>query len=207
MVTMLGFGGVTGAVKVAEVDITPANVWVVTTVSTPQLVPLHPGPEMVQERLVEGLEPATGVSVDSMMPEPPEAIAGGAESCREKLLVMVTAADACLAGSATLCAVRVRVDAAGRNCGAVKLPFASSEPQAAGQARPERLQRIAVFGCPALVIAAWNGCVAPSSTPDAPGVSAMAMSLRMDIVAEAFCAESATLCAVMVMVGEAGRIC
>jgi len=57
------------------------------------------------------------------------------------------------------------------------------------------------------VIAAWNGCVAPSSTPLVAGVSAMAVSLRMDIVAEAFWAESATLCAVMVMVAEAGRIC
>ena len=141
-----------------------------------------------------------------MVPDPPEATAGGAESCREKLLVMLTAAETCSPGSATLCAVRVTVDAAGRNCGAVKLPFASSEPQAAGQATPEILQRIAVFGCPALVIAAWNCCVAPSSTPMTPGVSAMAMSLRMEIVADACLLESVALCAVMVTVAEAGRI-
>src|SRR5260370_19999213 len=134
----------------------PPNVGLVAWVSTPQLVPLHPGPEMVQERFVEGFEPAIGVRVEAMVPDPPEATAGGAESCKEKLLVMVTAAETCLPGSATLCAVSVRVDAAGRNCGAVKLPFASSEPQAAGQARPEILQRIAAFGCPAVVIATGN---------------------------------------------------
>jgi len=150
----LGFGGVTGAAYVAEADMTPPNSWVVALVSTPQLAPLHPAPEMIQERFVEGFEPATGVSVDAMMTDPPAATAGGAESCREKLLVMVTTAEACLAGSAMLCAVRVTADAAGRNCGAVKLPAASSEPQEAGQASPERLQRTAAFGCPALMIRA-----------------------------------------------------
>ena len=203
----MGFGGVTGAAYVAEIDMTPPNDWVVTTVSTPQLVPLHPGPEMVQERFVEGFDPTTGVRVEAMMPDPPEATAGGAESCREKLLVMVTAVDARLAGSATLCAVRVTADAAGRNCGAVKLPFTSSEPHAAGQATPERLQRIAALGCPALVIAAWNGCTAPSSTPMAFGVSTTEISLRMTIEAEACLVESAALCPVMVTVVEAGRIC
>src|SRR6266403_731304 len=206
MVTMLGFGGSGGAAYVAEIDMTPPNAWLVTMVSTPQLAPLHPGPEMVQERFVEGFEPAIGVRVEAMVPDPPEATADGAESCREKLLVMVTAAETCLPGSATLCAVRVTADTAGRNCGAMKLPFTSSEPHAAGQATPERLQRIAALGCPALVIAAWNCCVAPSSTPIAPGVSAMAMSLRMELVAEACLAESTTLCAVIVMVAEAGRI-
>src|SRR5258705_8000591 len=115
MVTMLGFGGVTAAAYVAEIAMTPPNTWLVTMVSTPQLVPLHPGPEMVQERFVEGFHPTIGVRAEAMMPDPPEATAGGAESCREKLLVIVTAVDACLAGSARLCAVRVRVDAAGRN--------------------------------------------------------------------------------------------
>ena len=65
--------------------------------------PNSPGPGMVQERFVEGFDPTIGVRVEAMMPDPPEATAGGAESCREKLLVMVTAANACLAGSATLC--------------------------------------------------------------------------------------------------------
>src|SRR5258705_4016399 len=107
MVTMLGFGGIGGAAYVAEIDMTPPNACLVRMVSTPQLVPLHPGPEMVQERFVEGFDPTIGVRVEAMMPDPPEATAGGAESCREKLLVMMTAVDACLAGSARLCAVRV----------------------------------------------------------------------------------------------------
>src|SRR6266436_9019504 len=119
MVTMFGFGGIGGAAYVAEIDMTPPNAWLVTMVSTPQLVPLHPGPEMVQERFVEGFEPAIGVRVEAMMPDPPEATAGGAESCREKLLVMVTAADACLVESAALCAVTGRVAGMGRICGAV----------------------------------------------------------------------------------------
>lgn len=203
----MGFGGVTGAMHVAELDMAPPNAWVVTTVSTPQLVPLHPGPEMVQERFVEGFEPATGVSVEAIVPEPPEARLDGAESCREKLLVIVTTAEACFAGSATLCAVRIRVGAAGRNCGAVKLPLVSSEPQEVGQARPKRLQRIAVLGRPPLEIAARNGWTAPSSTPMTLGVSAMATSLRMEIVAEACLLESAALCAVMVIAPTVGRIC
>jgi hypothetical protein len=44
---------------------------------------------------------------------------GGAESWREKLLVMVTVAEACLEGSAKLCAVMVTAAAAGKICGAV----------------------------------------------------------------------------------------
>src|SRR5258705_2823822 len=206
MVTMLGLGGIGGAAYVAEIDMTPPNAWLVTMVSTPQLVPLHPGPEMVQERVVEGFEPAIGVRVEAMVPDAPEATAGGAESCKEKLLVMVTAAETCLAGSAALCAVMVSVDAAGRNCGAVKLPFASSEPQAAGHATPEILQRIAAFGCPALETAAWNCCVAPRSTPMTPRVSVKSPSLRMEIVAEACLVESAALWAVMVTVADAGGI-
>src|SRR5947209_7547594 len=107
MVTMFGLGGAGGAVYVAEVDIAPPTSWVVITVSTPQAVPLHPGPESVQERFGEGFEPATGVSVDAMMPEVPDVTARGAESCREKLLVTVSCADVCFDGSATLCAVTV----------------------------------------------------------------------------------------------------
>src|SRR5260370_1556193 len=93
----------------------PPNVGLVAWVSTPQLVPLHPAPEILQERFVEGFEPAIGVSVEAMVPDPPEATAGGAASCKEKLLVMLTAAETCLPGSATLCAVRARVVAGGRN--------------------------------------------------------------------------------------------
>jgi hypothetical protein len=60
--------------------------------------------------VVEGFEPASGVSVAAITPAPPQATLGGAESCSEKLLVMVTAAEACFAGSATLCAVSVTAE-------------------------------------------------------------------------------------------------
>lgn len=66
-----------------------------------------------------GFEPGTGVNVAVMTPEPPEATLEGAESCSEKLLVMVTAAEACLEGSATLWAIMETVASAGRICGAV----------------------------------------------------------------------------------------
>jgi hypothetical protein len=69
------------------------------------------------------------------------------------------------------------------------------------------LQRIETSGWPLLLIDAWNGCVAPSSTPLAPGVSETAMSLRMVIVAEACLVASVTLCAVTVTVVDAERIC
>ena len=91
----------------------------VATARTPQLVPLHPAPESVQESVELGIEPGTGVNVAAMTAEPPEAMLEGAESCREKLLVMVTAAEACLDASATLCAVTVAVAGVGRICGAV----------------------------------------------------------------------------------------
>ena len=103
-----------------EVEIAPPpKACVVTTASTPQLVPLHPVPDRAQERVVEGFEPGTGVSVAAITPEAPEARLEGAESCSEKLLVIVTAAEACLAGSATLCAVTMTVASAGRICGAM----------------------------------------------------------------------------------------
>ncbi len=119
MVTVLGLGGVTGAMYVAEVDIAPLPEACVVTTSTPQLVPLHPAPESVQESAGLGFEPGTGVNVAAMTLEPPEAMLEGAESCREKLLVIVTAAKACFDGSATLCAVTVTVAGARRICGAV----------------------------------------------------------------------------------------
>jgi hypothetical protein len=83
----------------------------------------------------------------------------------------------------------------------------SSAPQAAGQDRPEMLQRMAGFGWPLLAIAARNGCVAPSSTPMEVGVSAMVMSLRTVMLAEACFVGSATLCAVTVTVARVGRFC
>jgi len=69
------------------------------------------------------------------------------------------------------------------------------------------LQRIETSGWPLLLIDPWKRCVAPSSTPVAPGVSEIAMSLRIVIVAEACLVASATLCAVTVMVADTGRIC
>lgn len=86
------------------------------------------------------------------------------------------------------------------------MPFASSEPHAVGHAEPEKLQRTAVSGWPLLLIAAWNICVAPSSTPVALGVSKMVMSLRIVMVAEACLVASAILCAVTMTVADVGRI-
>lgn len=85
------------------------------------------------------------------------------------------------------------------------MPFASSEPHAEGHDEPEMLQRMAMSGWPLLPIAAWNGCVAPSSTPVAPGVSEMVMSLRIVMVAEACLVASAILWAVTVTVVGVGR--
>jgi len=83
--------------------------------------------------------------------------------------------------------------------------LASSAPHAAGQAGLEILQRIAVSGWPLLLIAARNGCVAPSSTPMALGVSAMATSLVMVSGAAANFVGSVLLVAVICTVGEIGR--
>src|SRR5260370_7847157 len=123
MVTVLGLGDVTGAVYVAEVDTAPApRACVVATTSSPQVVPLHPAPESVQDSVVLGFEPRTGVSVAAMTLEPLEAMLEGAESCREKLLAMVTAAAACLEGSAPLCAATVTLPAPARMSAALQLP-------------------------------------------------------------------------------------
>ena len=97
----------------------PPRACVVTNASAPQLVPLHPVPDRVHDNVVLGFEPTTGVSVATITLEPPEAMLEGAESCKEKLLVMVTVAEACLEESATLCTVSVTVAGVGRICGAV----------------------------------------------------------------------------------------
>src|SRR5260370_24985977 len=91
----------------------------VTPTNTPQLAPLHPLPESDHASVVLGFELATGVSVATMVVEPPEPTPAGAESCNEKLLVIVTVAKVCFEGSATLCAVIVTVAGVGRICGAV----------------------------------------------------------------------------------------
>jgi hypothetical protein len=78
----------------------------------------------------------------------------GAESCNKKLLVIVSAAAACFAGSATLCAVTTAADGLGKICGAVKLPLLSTAPHPEEHAAPETLQRTEVSGWPLLEIAA-----------------------------------------------------
>jgi hypothetical protein len=92
---------------------------VVTTESVPHEAALQPGPDNDQERTVLGFEPGTGVSVATSVAVPPVGTLAGAESCRVKWLVTVTAAEACLDGSATLCAVSITLAFAGRICGAV----------------------------------------------------------------------------------------
>src|SRR5258707_15864155 len=99
MVTVLGFGGVTGAAKVAELDVAPLpEACVVTEASTPQVVPLHPVPDRGQEGAVLGFEPGTGVGVGGMTPEPPGGVLEGAERCRGKLLGIVEVGGVCLEG-------------------------------------------------------------------------------------------------------------
>jgi hypothetical protein len=110
-VTVFGLGAVAGAAYVADC--------VVTTVNVPQELPLQPGPLSAQASAVLGLEPGTGVSVAIIVAVPPAGTLDGAESCKEKLLVMVTAAEICFEGSATLCAVSVALAGEGRVCGAV----------------------------------------------------------------------------------------
>ena len=120
-------------------------------------------------------------------------------------LRMVTVADACLLGSARLCAVTVSVVEAGKIGGAVKLPLASSVPHVEGQAAPEMLHRTAVSGRPLLLTVARKVCTAPRSTPAVAGVSATARSLVMVTVAVADLVASATLVAVICAVTDAGR--
>ena len=92
---------------------------VVMTLSVPQEFPLHPGPLKTQLSTALGFEPATGVSVATIVVVPLTGTLEGAASCSVKLLVMMMAADACLEGSAALCAVSMTFAAEGRICGAV----------------------------------------------------------------------------------------
>lgn len=154
-VTVFGLGAVLGAVYVAEpATALPLADCVVTTVNVPQKLPLQPGPLRAQDIAVLGFDPETGVRVATIVAVPPAGTFDGAESCKEKLLVTVTAAEICFEGSATLCAVNVVLAGKGRICGAMYLPFASTDPQPLVQAGPERLQRIAVSGWPLLVTVA-----------------------------------------------------
>ncbi len=67
------------------------------------------------------------------------------------------------------------------------------------------LQRIAMSGWPPLLIVGRKGWAAPSSTPMALGVSAMATSLVMVSVAAANLVGSLLLVAVICTVGASGR--
>ena len=84
----------------------------------------------------------------------PAGMPDGAESCKAKLLVTVTAAEICFAGSATLSAVSVTLVGEGRIPGAVNVPLESTLPHALGHAAPVKLQRTVVSGWPLLVTVA-----------------------------------------------------
>jgi hypothetical protein len=92
---------------------------VVTTVSVPHEVPLQPVPLNDQASTVLGLEFGAGVIVATIVAVPPAGTPDGALSCSEKLLVMVSDAEICFEGSATLCAVNVTFAGEGRIPGAV----------------------------------------------------------------------------------------
>lgn len=86
------------------------------------------------------------------------------------------------------------------------MPAASIKPQAAGQAEPERLQRTAMSGLPALVRVAEKCRFAPSSTFAVDGETAMEMSLASVSCAEADFDVSAWLFAVTCITAEEGRL-
>lgn len=119
---------------------------VVVTLKTPQEDPLQPAPLSDQASAVPGLEFGTGVSVAAIVVLVPTGRPDGAESCIEKLLVMVTVAEICFEGSATLWAVSVTPAGDGRIPGAVNEPLESTVPHELGQAAPDKLQRTAVSG-------------------------------------------------------------
>jgi 3-mercaptopyruvate sulfurtransferase SseA len=121
------------------------------------------------------------------------------------LLVIVTVAEICFEGSATLCAVSVTLAGDGRIPGAVNRPLESTVPQAVGHAPPDKLQRTVVSGCPLLVTLTWKACVAPSSTLAGFGVSASVMSLVTVTLADPDFVASALLVAVICTAAGAGR--
>ena len=179
MVTVSGVGAAAGAMYVAESDAVlplPADC-VVTVVSVPQPLPLQPVPLSVHDTTVLGFEPGTAVRVATIAALAPVGTLAGAEIVKVKWLPMVIDAEACFVGSATLCAETVTNVGVGNICGAVKFPAASTLPQLFGQEAPERLQRTAESGCPALEIIEVKACNAPSSTPATLGVNWMEMSL------------------------------
>ena len=92
---------------------------VVMTVRMPQALPLQPLPERDQERMALGLELGAGVSVATIAAVMPGRRLEGAATCSVKWLLMMSGAEFCLEGSATLVAMRVTLAAEGRIAGAV----------------------------------------------------------------------------------------
>ena len=120
IVTLFGEGTIEGAVYVAELaEGLPPLACVVTTLNTPQLAPLHPGPDTAQDSARLGLEPGTGVRVAVIVAVPETGTVPGAATCSKKLLVIVSATGARLNGSATLSAMSVAVDGFGKIWGAM----------------------------------------------------------------------------------------
>jgi hypothetical protein len=178
---------------------------VVVAVKVPQAVPLQPAPLSDQVNTVLGFDPGTGVSVATMAAVAPVGTLAGAEMVSEKWLVTVMDAEACFEGSATLCAVTMTAAGAGKICGAVKFPRASTAPHSLGHAAPETLHRNVVSGCPELTTFPLNGCEAPSSTPAMFGVICTTMSLTIATLALADFVGSAALVAVTLTVAAEGR--
>jgi hypothetical protein len=137
--------------------------------------------------------------------EVPTGTIAGAESDSVKLLMMVSAAEARLEGSATLSAVSVAVAVAGSICGAVKLPLASTAPHPLGHAAPERVQVTPPLGFPLLLTRARKACFAPSSTRAAVTLSATCKSLAIATCDEPDFVASALLVAAICTAGDAGN--
>jgi len=120
IVTVFGLGAWLGAMYVALSAIALLPVLcVVTVLSVPHDKPLQPVPDSDQFNCELGFDPCTGVSVATIVAEPPAGKLAGALICNVKLLVMLTVVEACFVESATLVAVIVTVEAAGRSPGAV----------------------------------------------------------------------------------------
>lgn len=150
-VTLFGLGAAAGAVYCAEiVETFPLCVCVVVPLIVPHETPLHPVPLSVHAIAVLGFEPGMAVNVATIAAVAPTDTLEGAESCNEKLLVIVSAAESCFEKSATLCAVNVTLAGEGRICGAVYVPDASTLPQLLGHAPPDKLHRVAESGYPLL---------------------------------------------------------
>jgi hypothetical protein len=113
-----------------------------------------------------------------------------------KWLEIAASTEALFDGSARLVARIVTLAGDGRALGAVKPPSALIVPHAA-PAQPGPLSdHAAMFaGCPALVIAAENACVAPNSTVALAGITCTLTSLVTVTAALALLAGAASLVA------------